>query len=235
MKRIQSSSFKKANESPHGGPCMKCGKDLPVVWGPSMCAECGKKHDEDIKKHKESKDKQPPMTPKMAQGQERPGGKIADRSLEAIPSNLQSIGQTIHSVLDQNIKQQLNKVFVPFNQQVMSIINQAKSQGTGFSPNYQARPETANKFVPQKMAQTEQPIEVPKDELPNCYLSLQNGKLVIEHDKGFFEIQLAKDQLWRVLQEFDKIHSKINRMNTQQNPATKDVGYPGSQSSNKGI
>ena len=108
MKRIQSSSFKKSNSSPHGGPCMKCGKDLPVVWGPSMCAECGKKHDEDIKKHKESKDKQPPMTPKMAQSFGQPQLSPTVMKLRQVKQLLDEVSGEMHAETDEAQREEMS-------------------------------------------------------------------------------------------------------------------------------
>lgn len=70
----------------------------------------------------------------------RPGGMVADRSLEGFRSLLDQLEMTRKAVMDQQAKQEITSVLIPFRTQMQQILSKYKEQGIGYSQNYQPNP-----------------------------------------------------------------------------------------------
>lgn len=67
----------------------------------------------------------------------RPGGAIADRSLEGFRYLMDGLKQQTQGVLDPNAKQEINIAVQKFYQEMRQILVKYKQQNIGYSPNYQ--------------------------------------------------------------------------------------------------
>ncbi len=70
----------------------------------------------------------------------RPGGVVNDRSLELVFSLIPQLQMAVHGVMDQQAKQELNRIVPQFVQEVNQILEKYKQQGTGFSQRFQPSP-----------------------------------------------------------------------------------------------
>lgn len=70
----------------------------------------------------------------------RPGGQVADRSLEGFRGLLDQLEMVRKSVLNPEAKQEITAALVPFRAQMQQILTKYKRQGVGYSPNYQPNP-----------------------------------------------------------------------------------------------
>ena len=72
----------------------------------------------------------------------RPGGALADRSLEGFRTLLDQLQMQMKSVQDQNVKNELYPIVNQFYEQMRQILMKYHGQGVGYSQNYQPNPSS---------------------------------------------------------------------------------------------
>jgi len=67
----------------------------------------------------------------------RPGGPLADRSLEGFDWVLQQLNSQIKSVFDPKARQELQQLASSFHEQMNHILSKYRTQGVGYSQRYE--------------------------------------------------------------------------------------------------